>query len=135
MERKEKYSELEDSLQENVEEINSKLYRRWYDDDDILSSVMTRMEYSTDDYKERIAMQIIKIVVSLNIADVVYKDAHDLMNALNSGYLEKRRNRWYDYNTTVRTAMCMLQVCPPEKRHKVSLEVKKYITLIDRLPL
>lgn len=127
--------ELENSLKEEIESINQRLYRRWYDNDPILSLVIYRMEHSSTEIRERIAMEIIKIIISNNISNLKYRNINEILDGINSGYEETRRGRWYDINPTVRTAIGMLQDCPVEMRHIISKEIKKYIMTLDQLPI
>ena len=117
-------------LREN--EAKSVYIRRWYDEDPELSQIVSKLQYSSDEIKSKVAMLIIKIIIDKNIMSLDYENIDDLLDALYAGYADTRRSRWYDINSTVRTAMQMLHDFPYDARCSVAMEIKnshKYICI------
>lgn len=117
-------------LREN--EAKSVYIRRWYDEDPELSQIVSKLQYSSDEIKSKVAMLIIKIIIDKNIMSLDYENIDDLLDALYAGYADTRRSRWYDINSTVRTAMQMLHDLPYDARCSVAMEIKnshKYICI------
>ena len=55
----------------------------------------------------------------------------DIINAVGSGLEDNRRGRWYDIDTTLRTAMNMLQNCPPDTQKIIAKEMAKMV--VDKI--
>lgn len=112
--------------------VNGVYIRRWYDEDPELSQIISKLQYSSDEIRSKTAMLIIKTIIDKRIINLDYENIEDLLDAIYAGYTDTRRSRWYDINSTVRTAMQMLHDLPPESRCKVALDIKnshKYICI------
>ena len=101
--------------------------RRWYDKDPVLSSAMETLEESGDDTQIKIALNLIKIITEHNIEDSQYEEVSDIINATEVDLATQKRNRWYDLDETVRTAISMLQNCPDDTRHTIAVEMAKMV--------
>ncbi|MCD8377794.1 MAG: hypothetical protein LUB59_03295 [Candidatus Gastranaerophilales bacterium] len=101
--------------------------RRWYDKDPVLSSAMKTLEESGDDTQIKIALNLIKIITEHNIENSKYEDVTDIINATEIDLATQKRNRWYDLDETLRTAISMLQNCPPETRSAIAVEMAKMV--------
>ncbi|MCR5265372.1 MAG: hypothetical protein K6E29_02110 [Cyanobacteria bacterium RUI128] len=101
--------------------------RRWYDQDPVLSSAMQTLEESGDDTQIKIALNLIKIITEHNIEDSKYEEVSEIINATEVDLATQKRNRWYDIDETVRTAISMLQNCPAETRHAIAVEMAKMV--------
>ena len=86
--------------------------RRWYDKDPVLSQAVKTLEETDDETQIRIALNLIKIIIEHNIEDEKFEAVEDIINAVGSGLDDNRKGRWYDIDSTLRTAMNMLQNCP-----------------------
>ena len=103
---------------------NNRTYiRRWYDEDYNLAQIVEKMQYSSDDVRRKVAMLIIKIIIDKKIMDLQYENIEDLLDSLKAGYTDPKRSRWYDVNSTVRTAMQMLNDLPDEERYFIANEI------------
>ena len=102
---------------------NRTYIRRWYDEDYNLSQIVEKMQYSDEDVRRKIAMLIIKIIIDKRIMDLTYENIEDLLDSLKAGYTDTKRSRWYDSNSTVRTAMQMLNDLPAEERYIIANEI------------
>ena len=111
--------------QDSNEKISVNYARRWYDDDSELSRIVSKMEYSSDEIKTKVAMLIIKIIINRKVLSLEYENIDALLDAIYAGYNDTRRTRWYDVNSTVRTAMQMLHDLPYDTRMSVAEEIKK----------
>ena len=100
-----------------MKEEYSQQHRRWYDKDPVLSEAVRTLEETDDQTQIRVALNLIKIIIEHNIEDEKFEAVDDIINAVGSGLDDNRRGRWYDIDTTLRTAMNMLQNCP-EDTHK-----------------
>lgn len=101
--------------------------RRWYDKDPVLSSAMKTLEESNDDTQIKIALNLIKIITEHNIEDSKYEEVTDIINATEIDLATQKRNRWYDLDETLRTAISMLQNCPEETRKAIAVEMAKMV--------
>ena len=101
--------------------------RRWYDKDPVLSEAVHTLEQSNDDTQIRIALNLIKIIIEHNIEDEKFEAVEDIINAVGLGLDDNRKGRWYDIDSTLRTAMNMLQNCPPATQHVIAKEMAKMV--------
>ena len=111
---------------------NRTYIRRWYDEDPELLAIVSKMEYSTDEVRNKVAMLIIKVIIDRNILQSRYNDIDALVESVRAGYTDTRRSRWYDTSSTTRTAMQMLRDLPGDERYSVAQEIKqshKYICI------
>lgn len=115
-----------------MKEEYSSSYRRWYDKDPILSSAMDTLEKSDDGQQIKVAMNIIKIIIEHNIENSEYEAVEDILSAVEAGVEENsKNNRWYDIDSTLKTAMTMLQNCPEETQHLIAKEMAKMV--VDKI--
>ena len=108
-----------------MKEEYSNQHRRWYDKDPVLSQAVETLEQSDDETQIRIALNLIKIIIEHNIEDEKFEAVEDIINAVGSGLDDNRKGRWYDIDSTLRTAMNMLQICPPATQHVIAKEMAK----------
>ena len=105
--------------------------RRWYDKDPVLSEAVHTLEKSDDQTQIRIALNLIKIIIEHNIEEEKFEAVEDIINAVGSGLDDNRKGRWYDIDTTLRTAMNMLQNCPEATQHLIAKEMAKMV--VDKI--
>ena len=101
--------------------------RRWYDKDPVLSSAMKTLEESNDDTQIKIALNLIKIITEHNLTEASYEEVSDIINATEVDLSTQKRNRWYDIDETLRTAISMLQNCPEDTRKVIAVEMAKMV--------
>ena len=101
--------------------------RRWYDKDPVLSQAVSKLEHTDNETQIRIALNLIKIIIEHNIEDEKFEAVEDIINAVGSGLDDNRKGRWYDIDTTLRTAMNMLQNCPQATQHIIAKEMAKMV--------
>ena len=101
--------------------------RRWYDKDPVLSQAVKTLEESDDETQIRIALNLIKIIIEHNIEDEKFEAVEDIINAVGSGLDDNRKGRWYDIDSTLRTAMNMLQNCPAETQKIIAKEMASMV--------
>ncbi|MBO5435790.1 hypothetical protein J6A31_08360 [bacterium] len=114
-----------------MKEEYSNQHRRWYDKDPVLSQAVSTLEHSDDETQIKIALNLIKIIIEHNIEDEKFEAVEDIINAVGSGLEDNRKGRWYDIDTTLRTAMNMLQNCPPATQHLIAKEMAKMV--VDKI--
>ena len=114
-----------------MKEEYSNQHRRWYDKDPVLSQAVETLEQSDDETQIRIALNLIKIIIEHNIEDEKFEAVEDIINAVGSGLDDNRKGRWYDIDSTLRTAMNMLQNCPPATQHVIAKEMAKMV--VDKI--
>ena len=102
-------------------------HRRWYDKDPVLSQAVQTLEKSDDETQIRIALNLIKIIIEHNIEDEKFEAVEDIINAVGSGLDDNRKGRWYDIDSTLRTAMNMLQNCPEDTQKVIAKEMAKMV--------
>ncbi len=101
--------------------------RRWYDKDPVLSQAVNTLEHSDDETQIKIALNLIKIIIEHNIENEKFEAVEDIINAVGSGLDDNRKGRWYDIDSTLRTAMNMLQNCPATTQHIIAKEMAKLV--------
>ena len=102
-------------------------HRRWYDKDPVLSQAVSTLEKSDDETQIRIALNLIKIIIEHNIEDEKFEAVDDIISAVGSGLDDNKRGRWYDIDTTLRTAMNMLQNCPADTQKIIAKEMAQMV--------
>ena len=110
-----------------MKEEYSPQHRRWYDKDPVLSEAVRTLEETDDQTQIRVALNLIKIIIEHNIEDEKFEAVDDIINAVGSGLDDNRRGRWYDIDTTLRTAMNMLQNCPEDTQKVIAKEMAKMV--------
>ncbi len=114
-----------------MKEEYSNQHRRWYDQDPVLSEAVRTLEETDDQTQIRVALNLIKIIIEHNIEDEKFEAVDDIINAVGSGLDDNRRGRWYDIDTTLRTAMNMLQNCPADTQKIIAKEMAKMV--VDKI--
>ena len=114
-----------------MKEEYSNQHRRWYDKDPVLSQAVETLEHSDDETQIKIALNLIKIIIEHNIEDEKFEAVEDIINAVGSGLDDNRKGRWYEIDSTLRTAMNMLQNCPPATQHVIAKEMAKMV--VDKI--
>lgn len=118
-------------MEENMKEEYSNQNRRWYDRDPVLSQAMNTLEHSDDETQIRIALNLIKIIIEHNIENYKYESVEDVISAVQSGQSDSRNGRWYDIDSTLKTAMTMLQNCPEATQNLIAKEMAKMV--VDKI--
>lgn len=105
--------------------------RRWYDKDPVLSSAMETLEHSDDETQIKISLNLIKIIIEHNIENSEYEAVEDIISAVEAGVEENRNSRWYDIDSTLKTAINMLQNCPESTQKVIAKEMAKMV--VDKI--
>ena len=106
---------------------NNQYFSRWYDKDPVLSMSMKTLSNSSDERQIAVALNLIKVIIEHNIQDNKYENVEDIMSAVEDGRIQKGHSRWYDIDSTVRTAIQMLEKCSPETKKKVALDMAQIV--------
>ena len=114
-----------------MKEEYSKNYRRWYDKDPILSKSMTILEQSSDEDQIKIALNLIKVIAEHQLADSEFEDVSDILENIEDGIEPRGTDRWYDLNSTVQTAITMLENCPSTTQSVIAKEMAKLV--VDKI--
>ena len=101
--------------------------RRWYDKDPVLSSAMKTLEESDDETQIKIALNLIKIITEHNISNSEYESVEDIVSSTEDILETTKKGRWYDLDSTLRTAITLLQNCPDSTRSKIAKELAKNV--------
>ena len=101
--------------------------RRWYDKDPVLSSAMKTLEESSDDTQIKIALNLIKIITEHHISSSEYESVEDIVSTTEDVLENTKKGRWYDLDSTLRTAITLLQNCPDSARAEISKEMAKNV--------
>ena len=110
-----------------MKEEYSENYRRWYDKDPVLSKSMRTLRESDDETQIKVALNLIKIIIEHNISENTYSAVEDIMSAVEDGTIEKGKSRWYDIDSTVRTAINMLENSPEVVQKSVAKEMAQMV--------
>ena len=101
--------------------------RRWYDKDPVLSSAMKTLEESNDEAQIKIALNLIKIITEHLISSSEYESVEDIIAATEDVLENTKKGRWYDLDSTLRTAITLLQNCPESTRAVIAKEMAKNV--------
>ena len=101
--------------------------RRWYDKDPVLSSAMKTLEESDDETQIKVALNLIKIIKEHNIHDSEYESVEDIVSSTEDLMENSKRDRWYDLDGTLRTAISLLQNCPDSTRSIIAKEMAQNV--------
>ena len=101
--------------------------RRWYDRDPVLSSAMKTLEESDDETQIKIALNLIKIITEHHISSSEYESVEDIISATEDILEKTKKGRWYDLDSTLRTAITLLQNCPDSTRAEIAKEMAKNV--------
>lgn len=107
--------------------MENQYFSRWYDKDPVLSMSMRTLSNSSDERQIAVALNLIKVIIEHNIQDNKYENVEDIMAAVEDGRIQRGYSRWYDIDTTVRTAIQMLEKCTPETKKKVALDMAQLV--------
>lgn len=110
-----------------MKEEYSESSRRWYDKDPVLSQALKTLENSDDETQIKISLNLIKIIIEHNIENSEFEAVEDIISAVEAGVEENRNNRWYDIDTTLKTAMSMLQNCPESTQGIIAKEMARMV--------
>ena len=102
-------------------------FSRWYDKDPVLSMSMRTLSTSDEPSQIAVALNLIKVSIEHNIHEHKYENVEDIMNAVEDGRIQRGQRRWYDIDSTVRTAIQMLEKCSPETKQKVALDMAQLV--------
>lgn len=114
-----------------MKEEYSNQHRRWYDKDPVLSQAVQTLEETDDETQIKIALNLIKIIIEHNIEEEKFEAVEDIINAVGSGLDDNRKGRWYDIDSTIRTAMNMLHNCPEATQKLIAKEMAKMV--VDKI--
>ena len=114
-----------------MKEEYSQQHRRQYDKDPVLSEAVRTLEETDDQTQIKVALNLIKIIIEHNIEDEKFEAVDDIINAVGSGLDDNKRGRWYDIDTTLRTAVNMLQNCPEDTQKVIAKEMAKMV--VDKI--
>ena len=97
-------------------------FRRWYDNDPILSEAMELLSLSADDTKDQAANFILKLQdqVAADVIERVYETVQKYQG---------KGSRWYDADPTMIKAIELLREAPPHVQRKAA---KKLLSVICR---
>lgn len=107
--------------------MDNQYFSRWYDKDPVLSMSMRTLSTSTDTKQIEVALNLIKVIIEHNIQDNKYENVEDIMSAVEDGRIQRGHSRWYDIDSTVRTAIQMLEKCAPDTKKKVALDMAQIV--------
>ncbi|MCR4880983.1 MAG: hypothetical protein K6A44_03415 [bacterium] len=101
--------------------------RRWYDRDPLLSKMMRVLKNSDDDFQIKMAINLIKVIIEHHIDTDQFQSINDIMMAVQDGHIDKGNARWYDADNTLRTAIQMLESCPPDMQRRITKDIAEKI--------
>lgn len=107
--------------------MENQYFSRWYDKDPVLSMSMRTLANSSDERQIAVALNLIKVIIEHNIQDNKYENVEDIMAAVEDGRIQRGHCRWYDIDSTVRTAIQMLEKCSPDTKKKVALDMAQIV--------
>ena len=106
---------------------DDKGYIRWYDQDPVLSQAMQTLKDTDDESQIKIALNLIKIITEHNLSESEYSSVDEIISATEEGVKKNKRERWYDIDATLRTAISLLQNCPATTRSIIAKEMAQLV--------
>ena len=91
-------------------------FKRWYDKDEILRQIITLLENADEETQTDIANDIIQLMIDKQF------DVDDFIQVINTKNLESK-NRWYDKNDTLHSAVEMLKDTDAHDRQELLNEI------------
>ena len=88
---------------------------------------MRTLSTSDDSKQIAVALNLIKIIIEHNIKAHEYENVEDIVDAVEDGIIQKGNRRWYDLDSTVRTAIQMLEKCSPQTKQRVALDMAQLV--------
>ena len=110
-----------------MSETDNKDYRRWYDQDPVLSSAMQTLKETDDESQIKIALNLIKIITEHNLSENEYSSVDEIISATEEGLKRTKLERWYDIDATLRTAISLLQNCTENTRSMIAKEMAQMV--------
>ena len=110
-----------------MSDTDNKDYRRWYDQDPVLSSAMQTLKDTDDESQIKIALNLIKIITEHNLSENEYSSVDEIISATEEGLKRTKLERWYDIDATLRTAISLLQNCPTSTRSMIAKEMAQMV--------
>ena len=107
--------------------MENQYFSRWYDKDPVLSMSIRTLSNSSDERQIAVALNLIKVIIEHNIQDNRYENIEDIISAVEDGRIQRGHSRWYDIDSTVRTAIQMLEKCNAETKKKVALDMAQIV--------
>lgn len=107
--------------------MENQYFSRWYDKDPVLSMSIRTLANSSDERQIAVALNLIKVIIEHNIQDNKYENVEDIISAVEDGRIQRGYSRWYDIDSTVRTAIQMLEKCSSETKKKVALDMAQIV--------
>ena len=97
-------------------------YRRWYEHDPLLLEVVELLKNYQDELRSQAEVFLKKI--EEKVSKYAIERFYEMVKPVNG-------NRWYDLNTTVRTAINMLENCPFSTQKAIAKEMAKLV--VDKI--
>ena len=97
-------------------------YKRWYDNDPVLSRAIKQLREAPDKYQAQIALNIIKIIVEHQIETKTTLPVEELDSDFpyRRSWDEHRQcRRWYDVHEALASAIQLLGDCPDELQKRL----------------
>lgn len=107
-------------------------HQRWYDQDPALSRALEALRQAPTGYHAKVALNIISIIVEHsrlgeNGEDTLSLD--DLLEMADERLHDVPRQRWYDVDASLRSAMQVLQDTPSEYQARIIPNIAQMIEL------
>jgi hypothetical protein len=107
--------------------------QRWYDKDPALSKALESLRKAPSSYQAQIALNIIGVIVEHHTQVDLELEQKPAPLSLMEPAVERLgdipRKRWYDVNSSLRSAMQLLQDTPPEYQARIIPNIANMIEL------
>ncbi len=98
-----------------------KMFKRWYDTDNVVSKAINELEHSSEDAQVRCADFIIDLLKDVELEQLSLEDQYNYI-----------MRRWYDKNIKVSHAVEYLRLAPVEVRRETALKVLDYLKYLKK---
>jgi hypothetical protein len=105
---------------------------RWYDQDPALARALDALKHANTGYHAQVALNIIGIIVEHYVYEEggdAYETQRELMTLAQTRSATQPRERWYDVNASLRSAMQLLQDTPNEYQSRIIPHIASMIEL------
>lgn len=101
-------------------------FKRWYDEDDLVSECVQTLEGIEDSYKRQTATFLMdEILTKPPFVDMMPNEIFSLITS------EDRKRRWYDFDEVMRIFLELLRYSCDETRMQISKKAIKFVETLN----
>jgi len=107
---------------------NDCTYKRWYDEDEVVSKCVALLESIPDSAKRKTATYLMdELIISLPQKEILPENIFEMITS------ETRKRRWYDFDEVMRIFLEAVRHSEPETRKQTAINAIRFIE--DLMPV